>query len=259
MTGVTALVLAGQRRGTDPMAAAAGVSHKALLPVAGVPMLLRVVSALRSAPGIARIVVSIEEAQRVLAGLEDVILRPAAPGPALSAAAVFEEFGAPLLITTADHALLTPAMVAHLLREAPEEASAVAALARRDTILAEFPETRRTWLRFRDGDFSGCNLFLLARPEAVQVLRFWQRLEQQRKRPTAMARMLGVVPLLRYALGWMTLRTGLDALGARCGTPVATVDMPFGAAALDVDKPDDLALVEARLGAAERQPAPRPG
>ena len=48
--GVTALVLAGQRRGTDPMAAAAGLSHKALLPVAGVPMLLRVLAALRTYP-----------------------------------------------------------------------------------------------------------------------------------------------------------------------------------------------------------------
>ncbi|WP_253187729.1 hypothetical protein [Roseomonas sp. TAS13] len=186
-------------------------------------------------------------------------LRAAAPGPAMSAAAAFEEFGAPLLVTTADHALLTPAMVAHLLREAPGRASAVAALARRDTILAEFPETRRTWLRFRDGDFSGCNLFLLARPEAIRVLRFWQRLEQQRKRPTAMARMLGPIVLLRYALGWMTLRAGLDALGARCGTPVAVVEMPFGAAAVDVDKPDDLALVEARLGGAERRRLPQVG
>ena len=69
MTGVTALVLAGQRRGTDPMAAAAGVSHKALLPVAGVPMLLRVVSALRSTPGIARIVVSIDKDMQTIPGI----------------------------------------------------------------------------------------------------------------------------------------------------------------------------------------------
>ncbi|WP_342452814.1 nucleotidyltransferase family protein [Pararoseomonas indoligenes] len=250
---MTALVLAGQRRGTDPMAAAAGVSHKALLPVAGRPMLLRVLAALRAAPGVGRVVVSIEEPGRVLAGLETaldgVVLRPSATSPARSAAAVLEEFGAPLLVTTADHALLTPDMVEHLLRTAPPGASAVAALARRETILAEFPDTRRTWLRFRDGSFSGCNLFLLARPEASQVLAFWQRLEAQRKRPLTMARMLGIRPLIRYALGRLTLRQGLDALGARCRTPVAVTEMPFGAAAVDVDKPDDLALVEARLRA----------
>jgi GTP:adenosylcobinamide-phosphate guanylyltransferase len=250
--GVTALVLAGQRRGVDPMAAAAGLSHKALLPVAGTPMLLRVLGALRAAPEIGRIVVSIEAPETVLGGvggLEGVILRPSGTSPAQSAAAVFEEFGAPLLVTTADHALLTPAMVAHLLTAAPTEAAAVAALARRETVLAAFPDTQRTWLHFRNGDFSGCNLFLLARPEAARALRFWQRLEQLRKQPWAMARMLGVLTLLRYALGRLTLRGALDGIERRCAIRAAAVEMPFGAAAVDVDKPSDLLLVEATLRA----------
>jgi GTP:adenosylcobinamide-phosphate guanylyltransferase len=252
---VTALVLAGQRRGTDPMAAAAGLSHKALLPVAGVPMLLRVLAALRATPGIGRIVVSIETPETTLEGIDglgDVILRKAEASPARSAASVFEEFGAPLLVTTADHALLTPAMVTHLLAAAPPEAAALAALARRDTVLEAFPGTLRTWLRFRDGAFSGCNLFLLAHPEAAAALRFWQRIEQRRKHPLAMARMLGAMPLLCYALGWLTLRGALDALERRCAVRLATVDMPFGAAAVDVDKPADLLLAEAWLSA---QPA----
>lgn len=248
---VTALVLAGQRRGTDPMAAAAGLSHKALLPVAGVPMLLRVLAALRATPGIGRIVVSIEEPEATLKGLdglEGVVLRPSDASPARSAAAVFAEFGAPLLVTTADHALLTPAMVTHLLTSAPPEAAALAALARRETVLADFPGTQRTWLRLRDGDFSGCNLFLLGRPEADRALRFWQCLEQQRKRPLAMARMLGPLPLLRYACGWLTLRGALDLLERRCASRLAAVEMPFGAAAVDVDKPADLLLAETWLG-----------
>lgn len=247
--GVTALVLAGQRGGVpDPMAVAAGVSHKALLRVAGVPMLLRVVRALRATPAIGRIVVAIEAPETTLAGLgglEGVALRPAAASPACSVAAVFAEFGAPLLVTTADHALLTPAMVSHLLEGAPPRAAVVAALARDRTVLAAFPGTRRTWLRFRDGAFSGCNLFLLAAQEARGALGFWQRLERRRKQPMAMARMLGPVPLLRFVLGQLTLRAALDALERRCAAPLAVVEMPFGAAAVDVDKPSDLALAEA--------------
>src|SRR6185369_15359784 len=41
----TALVLAGTRPGGDPLADYAGVSHKALIEVGGVPMLLRVLRA----------------------------------------------------------------------------------------------------------------------------------------------------------------------------------------------------------------------
>ena len=50
--GLTAVVLAGSRREGDPLAAAAGVSHKALIPVGEVPMLQRVVSTLAAVPRI---------------------------------------------------------------------------------------------------------------------------------------------------------------------------------------------------------------
>ena len=255
--GVTALVLAGQRGGTDPLAAAGGVSHKALLPVAGVPMLLRVIASLREAPAIGRIVVSIERPETTLAGLDGlsgVILRPAEASPARSAAAILEEFGTPLLVTTADHALLSAAMVTYLLDAAPPEAAALAALARSETVLLEFPEAQRSWLRLRDGAFSGCNLFLLARPEAARVVGFWQKLEQHRKRPLTMAWMLGLLPLLRYALGMMTLQGAARALGRRCAVRLGFVELPFGAAAVDVDKPSDLVLVEAALRPASRSP-----
>ncbi len=255
--GVTALVLAGQRGGTDPLAAAGGVSHKALLPVAGVPMLLRVIASLREAPAIGRIVVSIERPETTLAGLDGlsgVILRPAEASPARSAAAILEEFGTPLLVTTADHALLSAAMVTYLLDAAPPEAAALAALARSETVLLEFPEAQRSWLRLRDGAFSGCNLFLLVRPEAARVVGFWQTLEQHRKRPLTMARMLGLLPLLRYALGMMTLQGVARALGQRCAVRLGFVELPFGAAAVDVDKPSDLVLVEAALRPASRSP-----
>lgn len=249
---VTALVLAGRRGGgPDPMAAAAGVSHKALLPVAGVPMLLRVVSALRASPAVGRIVVCIEapgETLSGLGGLDGVLPRTAATSPARSAAAALEEFGAPLLVTTADHALLTPAMVGHFVSAVPPGAAAAAALARSDTVLSGHPGTRRTWLRFRDGAFSGCNLFLLADAEGgAKAVGFWQRVEGARKRPLAMARLLGPLPLLRFALGRLTLRAALDALERRCGARLAAVEMPFADAAVDVDKPADLALAEARL------------
>ena len=251
---VTALVLAGQRGGRpDPMAAAAGVSHKALLPVAGVPMLLRVVSALRASPAVGRVVVCIEAPEETLSGLgglEGVLLRAAEPSPARSAAAMLEEFGAPLLVTTADHALLTPGMVGHFVSAVPPGVAAAAALARSGTVLAGYPDTRRTWLRLRDGAFSGCNLFLLAEAEgAARAFGFWRRVEAERKRPLAMARLLGPLTLLRFALGRLTLRAALDALERRCGARLAAVDMPFADAAVDVDKPADLALAETVLRA----------
>ena len=232
------------------VAAAAGVSHKALLPVAGVPMLARVVAALRARPAVGRVVVVIEAPHRTLAGLampDAVVLREAAPSPSRSVEAALAEFGAPLLVTTADHALLTPAMVAHFLAALPPGADAAAGLARAETVLAAWPGTRRTWLRFRDGRFSGCNLFWLGTPGAAGAVAFWRRVEQDRKRPLAMIALLGLPALLRFALGRWTLADALAALGRRTGTRLAVVEMPFAEAAIDVDRPADLALAEAAL------------
>ena len=56
----TALVLAGKRDGaTDPLAQAAGVTHKCLVPVAGQPMLVHVIDALAASERIGQIRVAI--------------------------------------------------------------------------------------------------------------------------------------------------------------------------------------------------------
>lgn len=55
------LVLAGSRDGAqDPLARLGGVAHKALLPVVGTPMILRVLNTLRATPGLGPMAVSIE-------------------------------------------------------------------------------------------------------------------------------------------------------------------------------------------------------
>src|SRR6185295_9682001 len=192
MTGLTALVLAGTRAGGDPLAEYAGVSHKALIEIGGRTMVERVVEALAAAPEVARIVVAIEQPALLdgLAGLapprcaKPVETMPTAPaGPSATVAAALATLGTPLLVTTADNALLESAWIGELLAKVPPDADLAAALARRDAVEAAAPDTRRTWLRFSDGDHSGCNLFLLARPAAANAVAFWQTLESERKRP----------------------------------------------------------------------------
>ena len=61
MSGWTALVLAGSRPTGDPLAAAMGASHKALIPVAGEPMVMRPLKTLLGNPNIGRIIVLTQE------------------------------------------------------------------------------------------------------------------------------------------------------------------------------------------------------
>ena len=259
MTRLTALVLSGTLPGGDPLAAYAGVSHKALIEVGGRTMIERVVGALAVVPEIDRIVIAIERPE-LLGGLPG--LGPAhcakplhtmaseSAGPSATVAAALRKEGTPLLVTTADNALLETAWLSEFLAKCPVDADLVAALARRDAVEAAAPDTRRTWLRFADGDHSGCNLFLLARPAAARAIAFWRTLEGERKRPLRMMHRLGWAFAARYALGRLTLSAAAARLGELGGgARVAVVAMSDGRAAIDVDKPDDLDLVRRLVGA----------
>jgi GTP:adenosylcobinamide-phosphate guanylyltransferase len=250
--GLTAVVLAGTRPGGDPLAEYAGVSHKALIDVGGVPMLARVLAALDAAPAVARMVVVIDRPE-VMAALpkfnKPVELMAAQSGPSASVAAAMSQLGTPLLVTTADHAMLRPEWIGEFLRAgAGSGADAVLALARREAVLAAAPHTRRTWLRFADGDYSGCNLFLLRNAAALGVVQLWQQMEAARKRPLSLLRRLGLAYVLRYKLGWLTLAAALARLGRLSGTRIVAVTLADGRAAIDVDKPADLDLVRQIVG-----------
>ena len=250
------LVLAGSRAGEeDPLARHAGVVHKALVPVGGVPMLLRVVRVLLAHERIGRIALSIERpevvstvpelADLLASGRIEVI--PAAESPSLSVLAGFEQLGTPLLVTTADHALLTGAMLDAFL-DGAGAGDIVAGLVPESVIRAAYPETKRTYLKFRDGNYSGANLFALSAPGAVGAVRFWRRVERDRKRPWRIAKAFGPLFLLRYLLGRLTLDETLRAAGRIMQVRAGAVPLPFAEAAIDVDKPADLVLVERIVG-----------
>ncbi len=258
MNGLAALVLAGTRAGGDPLAAQAGVSHKALIEVGGRTMIERVVQALDAVPAVARIVVAIERPELLapLPGLrppacrKPVTTTAAAAGPSATVAAALAAEGTPLLVTTADHALLRPDWLCDFLDAAPADADAAVALARRGDVMAAAPGTRRTWLRFTEGEYSGCNLFLFRRPAAAGVVALWQRLESDRRRPLAMIRRLGFGYALRYRFGRLRLDDAMARLGRLSAARVAVVEMTDGRAAIDVDKAEDLELVR-RLAAGD--------
>ncbi len=247
----TALVLAGTRPGGDPLARQSGVTHKALIEVAGVPMLGRVLAALEGTPAVARIIVATDQPgilDAVPAAAGRVEVMPAAAGPSASVADALSRHGTPLFVTTADHPLLQPEWIAQFLQQAGGmDADAVVGLARREAVLAAVPGTERTWLRFADGAYSGCNLFLLRTAASGHIVSLWQSLEAQRKRPMSLLRRLGFLHVLRYRLGLLSLEGALARLGRIAGARLQHVVLADGRAAIDVDKPADLDLVRQLL------------
>lgn len=242
MSSYNALILAGARSTGDPLARHSGVSSKALVEIGRMPMLARVVAALRLTD-VGRIAVSCSDPEVAsLARSLGCEVFAAAAGPSQSAMAGLRRLGTPMLLTTADHALLQPEWVQHFVDAQEPGVDVSALLARRETIEGVVPETRRTYLRFADGQWSGCNLFYFSRPGAIAALALWRRLEADRKHPLRLVRRLGPTFLLRYLLGRLTIQDALDELARQAGLTARVVESPYGLAAVDIDTPADLAL-----------------
>lgn len=245
-----AVVLAAGRGPDDPMARAFGIAHKCALAVAGVPMLQRVLTALAAA-GMARpILVSIDDADqgRSAAGpLADKtrMIAAAASAPASAKAAVMAMGSYPVLVTTGDHALLTAEMVAEFCAQAMASgADFCVGLATAETILAAYPDTKRTFFRLGPDRVSGCNLFAVNSPKGLALFDTWSAIEQNRKKPWKLVAAFGFGPLFSFLAGRLTLRKAFAEASRRIGISIVPVLLPFAEAAIDVDKPEDHALAE---------------
>lgn len=251
MSGWSAVVLAGSRPGKDDLAQAHGTDLKALIPVGGEPMVRRPVVALLSSERIATVRVLAQQPERIAAVL------PADPRLAVersgeTIASTLERVcndpavAWPVLVTTADHALLNAGMIDDFCGRAGDADIAIAVVERR-ALLKRLPATSRTWIRFKGGAYSGANLFMLRSPRAVAAIELWRAVEQDRKKGWRLLWALGPALFLGAALRLLTLDQALRRIGGRLGLDVRAVEMADPLAAVDVDKGSDLILVEAIL------------
>lgn len=250
---IPAILLAGSRPGPDPLLTGSGVSTKALLPIAGQPMLVHVVAALRASPLVGPITILAQASAELaaepgLAGFADLHFADSGQGISASLAAALPEGDAPVLVTTADNVLLTPAMIAAFLTDA-EDSDVAVAMVERGVLLARYPESKRTWLKFRGGWWSGANLFRLRGRRVLPLLDFWGRIERDRKKGLKIVAAFGPWLLIGALLRLFTIQHGVARAGRRFGLKAKVVPMAEGEACIDADKPADIELIERILAA----------
>jgi hypothetical protein len=266
-TRFRAIVLAGERPGGGVLARELGLPAGVLAPLAGTPCITRVLDALRGARWVdggvlcgpaAPVVDASPDLQALLRDGDYHWLAPAT-GPAASARNASEACGTtPLLLTSGDHGLLTPAMIdafcADVWRKRDVDGAATAegpdflvGLVPHPIVAAAFPESRRTVLRFADGAFCGSNLFAVLTPRGNRALTFWSALEAHRKQPWKMASRLGLGTVLRYLSGRLTIGDAFRTLSAQAGCTVDWLPVTAARAAVDVDSRADWALADRLL------------
>jgi GTP:adenosylcobinamide-phosphate guanylyltransferase len=247
----TAVVLAGSRPGRDRFAEQFGNDLKPLIPVAGAPMVRRPVQALLESELIGKILVLSQSPDRISAVL------PEDPRIELheSQATIAETIenlilkrvaGFPMIVTTADHALLDPAMIAEFIGGAADADLAIGVV-ERQSLLARLPQSKRTWIAFRGGAYSGANLFAFGSIKALAAIEQWRSVEQDRKKGWRVLSALGPGLLLGALLRLRTIDQTVAAMARRLGMSARVVVLSNPLAAVDVDKPVDHAIVEAIL------------
>ncbi len=249
-----AVVLAGERPGGSAISRELGLAASVLVDVAGKPALARVIDALEAAEMVeggllcgpaAEIYQGNEEFRQILDGSSFCWKAPAS-GPSASALAALEQLDRyPVLLTSGDHALLSPELVDFFCREAAKaDVDVVFGLAPYAMVRAAYPESKRTVLKFSDGHYCGTNLFAILNREGQAGPTFWWELEDLRKHPWRMVRRLGRGLLLRYLFGRLSLNKALESLSRAMGCRVGYVRIEVARAAVDVDTVADRDLAE---------------
>jgi GTP:adenosylcobinamide-phosphate guanylyltransferase len=256
------VILAGERPGGSPISQAFDVPASVMVPVAGKPAIARVIEAVENsrmaAGGIicgpsAEIVANSQQLQTIL-GHPQYEWLDQSTGPAASAMAALEKLDQfPALLTAGDHALLTGTIVDDFCTQVLLLQSSCGTESGFDLVVGfvpfelvqkTWPESKRTVLKFYNGQFCGSNLFAILSPKGKKALDFWRQAETDRKKPWKIARRFGFMSLLRYLFRRLSLEDALQGLSNAAGCRIGHVKLAFARAAVDVDSIEDQHLAE---------------
>lgn len=219
----------------DPLAQKFGVASKTLVPYRGRPLVEYTLEAL------------------VQAGLEVILVGPSVPlnpppqralpdqGGLLAnlEAGINAAQGSKVLVATGDMPFLQEEAVRWVLENAPQ-AGFVYTIVARSTIERRFPGMRRTYARVREGYFTGGNLVIIDKKLFFTALPLLRQALELRKKPLALARMIGLGTLVKVLLGQADI-AGLEARVSRIiGVPAKALITPYAEIGIDIDKEEDL-------------------
>jgi len=256
-----AIVLAGGRLPPeDPASTTVPGGLKCLQQVGGRTMLQRSLDALSEAHGIGCVIVvgvppetplTCAHPLEVIPAERDMIRSLQAAAARLAPAmADARADGAQALVVSADAPLVTGEMLDWMRERAVEGGADITITGvERAVMEARFPGSKRTYVRLRDGELCGGDVAAFRLAMADRGVALAERLVKARKHPWQIAAIVGPGTLASLMAGRLTLAQALKALDDRLDLKLDVVVSPYAEMAMDVDKPEQLALVRAALEA----------
>lgn len=251
---VNSVVLGGGGGPDERLTDLYGGPSKGLIQLGGKPSVQYVLEALRATPGVRRI---------ALAGPSALLDHPAAQladlrleeeggiVDKLAAAARAFGDGRKLLMASCDIPLVTPEVFADIIECCPEETAFFHPLVRKSAALRDFAEHKWVFLKLRDGPVVTTNIVILdptwldRRPDIAL------KIEELRRHPIRMALQWGLLFLLKFKLGLLSLDYCERFFSGFLQAPVRGAITDHTELAMDLDRPEDAPMLERWLASRE--------
>ncbi|MDF2875356.1 MAG: MobA-like transferase domain protein [Sporomusa sp.] len=221
--------------------------YEAMIDIAGKPMIELVAGALAASSQVSRIFIagpvqelakcSFPEKAVIVAGGQTIIETISLGMKALG----HEKL---TLVVTADIPLLTPAAIEDFLSQcAGVNAELYYPIVTRRDHERRFPGNRRTFVRLKEGTFTGGNIFLVDPKIVTQCMTVAEQIIANRKNPFKLCCLLGWTFVVQFILGTLRLKQVEKRAGEILGIKGAVIQSQYAELGIDVDKPSDLELV----------------
>jgi GTP:adenosylcobinamide-phosphate guanylyltransferase len=254
---VVAVVTAGwSPKEDDPLAGYTQGKPKALVPIAGKPMIAHVADALAGSRYIQHIIIValgpaagvqysvpveyVPDAGDILANAEAGLQYAIGNYPDVDA----------VLLSSSDLPTITPPIVDAFIEECfCTDHDLYYSIVARSVMEARFPESGRSYVHLREEDFAGGDLLLIRPSIGFSQRELWQNLAGARKNALKQARMLGLWTFLKLITHRLSLaeaeRRACKVLNIRG----RAIPFPYAEVGMDVDKPFQLEIARAELEA----------
>lgn len=117
----------------------------------------------------------------------------------------------------------------------------------RDVMEARFPDSRRTYTHLKDMDVCGADMNIAHVRMATEHLDLWESLIGSRKSPLRQASLIGWGTLFALFTRRLTLEDAVRRVRERIGVNARAIVWPHAEPCMDVDKPSQLELLRADL------------
>lgn len=152
----------------------------------------------------------------------------------------------PVLVVTADIPLLTPEAVTDFINQCAQTTvvDLYYPVVARQVNELYYPGNKRTYVRLKEGVFTGGNIFLVNPVIVPRCLQVAEQIIAERKNPLRLCRIIGWRFVLKFLCRMLSVREVEQQFSDLLGIRGAVIFSGYPELGIDVDKPSDLELVK---------------